>query len=232
MYRQILFVGVVILLAPILCVAGGGGHLDYSQLPYTESILKIVEQNTPPAFEEYYQEWSEPDMLWMRVCAMYYQKDGLNNDSSLLLVFYGHIKHAVLKVISMNRDIDYGKIVAETNLVFGETLVRIELYDIDCDGINEVLLYSISGMAAIQTLCIVKITGGEIRILSGAPESVGFDGRIIEIDKTGKECPRPIKVYVDGPVKYQPDTVKTYRFDSAKQSYRLESVQAIQQQKK
>ena len=232
MCSQSIALSAFILLAPMLCVAGGGNRLDYTQLPYDAATIKIIEQNTPSGFEEFYQEWSSPEMLSSRICAKYFQKNVKDSGSTMLLLFYGSFKTGVFKVISTRNDASYGKTVCETDSVFGEADVAITLYDIDCASINEVLLYSSSGAAAIQTLGIVKIVNGEIRVLRASPEYVTFEGRIIEIDKSGKECPRPIKVYVDGPVKYQPDTVKTYRIDSAKQSYRLESVQAIQQQKK
>jgi hypothetical protein len=232
MRQHISILGILMLLGPIVCMAGGGGRIDYSQLPYEQSVIKIIEQNVPLEFEEFYRDWSSPDMLWTRICAKYYENGVHACDSTILLLFYGSLKHGVFKVISAKTGASYGKTICETDSVFGEANVEIVLCDIDCDSINEILLYSNSGMASIRTLCIVKPTNDEIHILRPSPDAVTFEGRMVELDKSGTDCPKPIKVFVDGPVKYQPDTVKTYQFDAAKQSYQLESVKVLPKREK
>lgn len=220
-------IGIMALFAPILCIAGGENTMDYSRLPYNGQVTNVIKQNVPSGFDEFYKSWTSPENLSSRIFARYYQRNPQDNDSSLLLIFYGNVKKGVFKIISVKENAPYGRVISQTDSIHGEWDLNIVLYDIDCDSINEVLLYSASGTTATETLGIVKIANGAMRILHASPGIVTFSGRSVEIDTVGNLCPRTVKVYLDGPVRYRPDTVKTYGYDAAKQSYQLKSVGAL-----
>ncbi|MDD4052882.1 MAG: hypothetical protein PHR28_13430 [candidate division Zixibacteria bacterium] len=231
----------MICLVIVLCIlgagtatAGGNSTVDYSQLHFESKVNAAVKAFAPPEFESHCLDWPlTPDMVATQIAARYYRKNDQDTLDNELLVFYASYKTGYLRILRPGINQDNWVLVAQTDSIFGEAQPVIECVDIDCDGANEIVLEAIAGANSFCTFGIVKLADdGNLNILTRFHPDNVIRGRYVDIDSTNNVCPRVIKVLIDGPVKYHPDSVRTFQFDAAKQSYRLESVQALPKQER
>jgi len=209
--------------------AGGNGGVDYSQLRYERTINSAIKVFAPKEFEDYCMRWElTPDMVAAQIVASYYRKSPQDTLDNVLLVYYASSRKGFLRVLKAQVGQNNWIMESQTDSVFAEAWPLIRCVDIDCDGANEIILEGFAGANSIRTFGIVKMTDdGVLKILTRFDSGNVIRGRYIDIDSTNNVCPRLIKAQIDGPVKYQPDSVRTYQFDVARQSYEYESVKAL-----
>lgn len=211
-------------------VAGGGGDVvDYSQLRYERTVNDAIKTYAPKEFEDYCVRWElTPDMVATQIVACYYKRNQQDTLDSVLLVYYASSRKGFLRILRPGVGQNNWIMVSQTDSIFAEAWPLIRCVDIDCDGVNEIILEAFAGVNSIRTFGIVKMADDAVlKILTRFNSGNVIRGRYIDIDSTNNACPRLIKVLIDGPVKYQPDSVRTYQFDAAKQSYEFESVKAL-----
>jgi hypothetical protein len=213
--------------------SGGTQGFDYSSLPYASRVIEAIRTNRPADFDKFLEREEIPsDMLGSILSASYYHKSQSDTASEILIIFYGGIKTGHLKAISLGHGSSSDVVIADLIVPCGDSYFSINYCDIDCDGINEIVLGSNAGVAAFRLATLVQFDGKEFHEIKSEQENQILFGRFIEIDSSGNKCPREIKLFVDGPKTYIPDTMKVFHFDKSNHSLRLNSIQPLQQEKK
>jgi len=210
----------VFLMTHALSLAGGAvRHLDYSEVDMPEKEKAVVIQLMPPEFEQRLVDMgTSPSAVNLQLAAQYYRKNSADTGGQDLLIYYLDCSHnGVLKVIRFIGD--EWKLVTEASFAAGEAWGRITFADIDCDSANEIVLHSVTGASGYTVMNIVKYYDNTLRSLTPTTMSELLMGRSLSIEDSGAGCPKTIRILLDGPVKYQVDRRRTFRFDANTQRF-------------
>lgn len=210
-----------ILLAASGMVFGNDGTLDLSELHCDSELRGLVGSHIPEDVErELLKRRLVPEALNFQIQAVYFPLDAVDSSKNTAVVYCsGGLKYHTLQLYTHSAD--QWLMTDSTNQVIGEGQLGIAPMDIDCDGRNEIVLRSAEGAAALYAVQVVKIESGHLRIIT--PQGTGnyLVGRMVEFVDSPDGCTKSIELWLDGPVKYQPDRVKSYSFDRARDKFEL-----------
>ena len=195
--------------------------LDYSHLPYDDTLVELIKEHIPSAIEDkLVTEDRAPSVLHFQIAARYYEFSEADSSRSAAVIYYSDgYRGRLIQLFRLERG--QWRLVAANDLVSGESQLGIGFVDVNCDGVNEIILTSLAGAAGYQTLDLVRFTGDGLLVLTPTEPGTRLVGRRWDLTDNEVTCGKDIEVWLDGPVKYQPDRKRIYRLDSVTRTYKL-----------
>lgn len=224
------FVLFLLVLSAVTATAVDEASLDFSQLQYDPILVELISTYIPPAIEtELANSGLVASALNSQISAVLFPLNSSDTSQTTALIFYSGDRHHALQAFRFEAGI--WQLVAETSEVIGEGALNVGALDVDCDGEYEILLASSTGAAGFRSLEVVKLEGDSLRVIT--PQGIGnyLVGRYYDFVDNFDDCGKTIELYLDGPVKYEPDRKRIYKLDHISKTYKFHKEEKLESRK-
>lgn len=193
--------------------------LDLSDLGWPTTLQKVVEQNAPLAVITSLHSRCSPGQSGF-FQYKFLKSWGEHVDSTIALVY--------MVDTNLNGYCQlYNSVMGEYHLIGtvsdlnASSLTHFEFRDFDCDGRNEVLLSSPSGMGAWTMYHVIKVSDSGVVNVSDMWFEGPLWGRTIEFVRDSSDCATLVIIKVDDRYDHTPTIRSTYRLDPANPPWKL-----------
>jgi hypothetical protein len=207
--------------ASVSWASGNSTRLDLSEIGCSAEIVDLVRTYIPPAIEnELVTSDLAPAAFNSQIAAVFFPTCASDTSRNAAVVYYsGGLRNHAIQYF--RRDSTHWQLVAETDSVIGEAWLSVGASDVDCDGLNEIILSASEGADGARSIQILKIAGGKLLVITPQGEGQYLVGSYAIIKEPEQGCAKNVEVWLDSPVKYTPDRKRVYKLDAASKTYKM-----------
>ena len=209
---------VLTIVATLTCLASPKAQvryeLDLSHADMEPGLKTAINQNVPQLLAKDFMDGTAPEVVGSFIHILPYQRFAGDTSSHLLFVYFGgEVEGSTLQMI--RKDGDSYHFLTQDSTIIGGMLARLKLFDVDCDGINEVLVSRV-GTAGWDKVDVIKIEGLTMRNMSQAWFGGIVRGGFVKFERdTAKGCNTKIEYDIFGSRRFEAIYHKVFRFDPA-----------------
>jgi hypothetical protein len=204
-----------------------GGDLNVSYLEFSPEIRELIRQHVPDDLRADLIANLNPEVYSSFFKVSEYRRTATDSSSGILLVYLTN-GEGLATLQMYHRTSGHWTFVSENRKVREGYPASIGYSDVNCDGVNEILLTGLVGAGGNTHVDVLGIRGDSLQSLTAALVGTDLFGRSVSFKKTG-DCEWELEVTEDGPDKFVGGERKLYRLDQSSKTYKLVSDEKVQQ---